>query len=452
MTTRERFIGASAVTGLVFALYLLTLSPSAAMWDAGEYIAAAKSLGIPHQPGNPMFVLIAHVAGMLPVSDSYAVRINFLAALCSALTAGLWFLCAERLLRDRVRDTVARAAASATAALLGGTAFTVWNQSVVMEKVYPLALVGLALVSWLMLQWFETRGRAADRLLVLMVYLIGVTYAIHPAGLLPLGAIGVAVAAHRPATLLRWKLATLAGLAFVFGASSFLVLPIRAAHQPFVNESAVSACEDGRLEVACTVSAETAKRLLGTIRREQYGGNAVLERRAPFSAQVAQYWMYFKWQWFLQSLIAATMLALGVVGLASLWRSRGDGRAADRIGRPAFWYFATLAFTFTLLLIVYLNFRYSAGQNPELGSLVDREPRERDYFYMWTFSLWGLLGGLGVASLDAPRARDGGARAHPAGGQSRRGITRRPVVRARMGRRRPHVPGAERRHHHQWRQ
>ena len=50
------------------------------------------------------------------------------------------------------------------------------------------------------------------------------------------------------------------------------MLPIRAAHQPFVNVSAVSACEDGRLSAGCTFSTETARRLKGTIEREQYGG------------------------------------------------------------------------------------------------------------------------------------------------------------------------------------
>lgn len=408
MTNRERFTAAGAVSALVFALYALTLSPSAAMWDAGEYIAAAKSLGIPHQPGNPMFLLIAHVAGLIPVSPDYAVRINLLAALSSAATAGLWFLCAERLLRDSLPGRWSRIAAAATAALLGATAFTVWNQSVVMEKVYPLALVGLALVSWLMLVWFDATGRRGDRVLVLMVYLMGVTYAIHPAGLLPMAAVGIAVLAQRPGTLLRWKLLALSALAFVFGASSFIVLPIRAAHDPFINESAVSACEEGRIEAACTFSAETARRLVGTIQREQYGGNPIMVRRAPFAAQLQQYWMYFKWQWFrdvdvrfpfVQSIIAATMLVLGILGLASLARPRAESPTPGAESRPFFWYFAPLAFTFTLLLIYYLNFRYSAGQNPELGSMVDREPRERDYFYMWTFSLWGLLAGLGVAAL-----------------------------------------------------
>ena len=399
MTNRERFSAAGAVSLAVFVLYVLTLSPSAAMWDAGEYIAAAKSMGIPHQPGNPMFILIAHVAGLIPVSPDYAVRINLLAALCSAITAGLWFLCAEHLLRGTVEGTWSRIAASATAALLGSTAFTVWNQSVVMEKVYPLALVGLGLVSWLMLLWIDSEGRRADRLLVLMVYLMGLTYAIHPAGLLPMGAVGIAVLVRRPGTITRLPLIGISALAFVFGASSFAVLPIRAAHDPFINESAVSACEDGRIEASCTFSAETARRLVGTIQREQYGGNPVMQRRAPFSAQLAQYWMYFRWQWLrdvngrwpmVQSLVAATMLVLGLFGL---WSLRGERRA------PAFWYFTTLAFTFTLLLIFYLNFRYSAGQSPELANMVEREPRERDYFYMWTFSLWGLLAGLGIAAL-----------------------------------------------------
>src|SRR5690349_10497505 len=49
---REAFLAGAAVLGL----YLLTLSPTTAMWDASEYIAAAYTFGLPHPPGNPMFV------------------------------------------------------------------------------------------------------------------------------------------------------------------------------------------------------------------------------------------------------------------------------------------------------------------------------------------------------------------------------------------------------------
>jgi hypothetical protein len=413
MTTRDRFLGAAGVAGSVFLLYLLTLAPSAAMWDAGEYIAAAKSLGVPHQPGNPLFVLVAHVAGMIPLSPDYATRINILAALASAVTAGLWFLVAERLLRSSIVGTAPRVVASGVAALLGATAFTVWNQSVVMEKVYPLALVGLALTSWLVLLWIDSpEGRRADKLLALVAYLTGLIYAVHPAGLLTAPAVAAAMLARRPGTFLRGKLIAMLVIAFVAGASPFLMIPIRSAHQPYVNVSAVSACEDGKLEAGCTFSGETVKRLVGTIQREQYGGNAVIDRRAPFQAQVQMFWLYFKWQWmrdsegnrpFVQSLVAAGMLMLGAFGLFAL-RGRLLAQTPETDGPPAhpravFWYFAALTATFTVALIYYLNFRYGWSQRPDLGDTVPREPRDRDYFFMWTFSLWGLLAGLGFATL-----------------------------------------------------
>ena len=425
MTNRDRYLAAGAMSAAVMLLYFITLSPSAAMWDAGEYVAAVKSLGIPHQPGNPLFVLIGHVAGMLPLAPSYAVRINLLAAFSGAITAGLWFLCSERLLRTSIEGSRSRLVAAAMAAVLGATAFTVWNQSVVMEKVYPLALVGLALTSWLTLVWLDkVPGRSADKLLVLIAYAIGLGYAIHPAGLLTAPAVACAVFVKRPRTLLRWRFVALLAVALVGGASSFAVIPIRAAYQPYINESAVSACEHGKLELSCTFTAETARRLIGTIQREQYGGNAVAIRRAPFAAQVQMFWLYFKWQWLrdagftmplLQSLVAAIMLVLGVFGLTSLRVRAQDPTNGQAEWAPRFWYFATLTVTFTVALIYYLNFRYGWSQSPGLldafGNPVPREPRDRDYFYMWTFSLWGLLAGVGLSTVAL-----GSARA-PAGGQ-----------------------------------
>ncbi|HWZ58713.1 MAG TPA: DUF2723 domain-containing protein, partial [Gemmatimonadaceae bacterium] len=77
--------GAAAIaSALVFVLYLLTLAPNTAMWDTSEYIAAAYVLGIPHPPGNPFFVLLAHVAGLIPMAPAFATRVNILAAVCSA--------------------------------------------------------------------------------------------------------------------------------------------------------------------------------------------------------------------------------------------------------------------------------------------------------------------------------------------------------------------------------
>src|SRR5688500_5970723 len=101
---RERppYLWAAATALVVFTIYLLTLAPTTAFWDTSEYIAAAKVLGIPHPPGNPLFVLLAHVWGLLPLAAAYAVRINLFAAVTSAAAAGLWFLVAERWLREIV--------------------------------------------------------------------------------------------------------------------------------------------------------------------------------------------------------------------------------------------------------------------------------------------------------------------------------------------------------------
>src|ERR1044071_9914545 len=83
----------------VLILYIATVAPTTAFWDTSEYIAAAKTLGIPDPPGNPLFVILAHVFGLLPLASSYAARINLFAAVTSALSAGLWFLVAERWLQ-----------------------------------------------------------------------------------------------------------------------------------------------------------------------------------------------------------------------------------------------------------------------------------------------------------------------------------------------------------------
>ncbi|HKZ17137.1 MAG TPA: DUF2723 domain-containing protein, partial [Geobacteraceae bacterium] len=42
-----------------FFFYLLTLAPSVTFFDSGEFITAIQSLGSPHSPGYPLFVLFA---------------------------------------------------------------------------------------------------------------------------------------------------------------------------------------------------------------------------------------------------------------------------------------------------------------------------------------------------------------------------------------------------------
>ena len=388
---------AAGLAGLVvFALYVLTLAPTTAMWDASEYITAAYTLGIPHPPGNPLFVLLGRVATLLPFG-SVAVRVNLLAAASSAVAAAIWFLVAERVLAQWFERRWSRLVGASLAALLSATAFTVWNQSVVNEKVYTVSLAFFAIVSWLTVLWCDDPdGRRADRLLVLIAYLIGLGYANHPAGFLVAPAVGVAVLARRPRTVLRWRLVGAALLALVLGLTPFALEPIRAAHHPAMNEGEPTGCT-AAIGFSCTFSKTTVERLMANINREQYGKPDLSVRQAPFSAQLGMWWLYFKWQWLrdvhgdqagLQAALALLFFALGVAGGVVHWRH----------DRPSFWFFGPLVFTVTLVLVYYMNFKYGASQDPDLAG-VEREVRDRDYFYLWSYSAWSVWAALGLAAL-----------------------------------------------------
>src|SRR5438309_12017248 len=119
---RPSYLAAGIVTLIVFVLYLLTLAPSTAMWDTSEYIAAAYTLGLPHPPGNPLFVLVGRVFSILPIAGSIAARVNILAALCSAVSAGMWFLITERVLVGWFPERWQRITGGALAAIIGATA------------------------------------------------------------------------------------------------------------------------------------------------------------------------------------------------------------------------------------------------------------------------------------------------------------------------------------------
>src|SRR5437868_5166388 len=118
---RPSYKAAAVTAAAVLLLYIVTLSPSTAMWDTSEYMAAAYTLGLPHPPGNPFFVLLGRVFAILPIAPNVAMRINLLAAICSAGSAGMWFLVTERVLTGWFAERWQRITGGAVAALLGAT-------------------------------------------------------------------------------------------------------------------------------------------------------------------------------------------------------------------------------------------------------------------------------------------------------------------------------------------
>lgn len=373
---------AATVAGLaIFGVYLATLAPTTAFWDTSEYIAAAKVLGIPHPPGNPLFTLMAHVWGLLPFSSSYAVRINLFAAATSAACAGLWFLVADRWLRNIVTVRWVRLAAAFAGTLVGALSWTVWNQSTVNEKVYTVSMFSIALLAWLTLRWADaTPGPRRDRTLVLMAYLLALTSTNHMMGILAIPLIAVYVLWTDWRALLRPAVIVGAVTAMIVGISiNYIYLPIRAGQYPPINEG----------EPVGFFS----QALSDVLNRVQYGKPSVFVRQTgSFYDQLANYWQYWTWQFArdwtgVKPLFTACFTVLGVTGLWALIRR--DRRA----GIAALALFGTLS----IALVYYLNFRYGFSIFPE--RTLEREVRERDYFFIASFSFFGVLIAVGFGAL-----------------------------------------------------
>jgi Protein O-mannosyl-transferase TMEM260-like len=429
-TTTERppYGLAALTTAVVFTIYALTLAPTTQFWDTSEYIAAAKVLGIPHPPGNPLFVLLANAWGRLPFSDAYAFRINLFAAVTSALASGFLFLVADRWLRPVIPAAKARAAAAFAGVLVGATMFTVWNQSVVNEKVYTVSLLSIALILWLGVHWADAApGWPRDRLMLLIGYLLALTSTNHMMGVLAAAAVAVYVVvtdwreAIRPTMVLfglllalavfggwfpivngpmlervivlgllaaaiayvaarepeafRSPTLYLAVLAVLIGISlNYTFLPLRAAQFPPINEGEPT----------------TWHALWAVLTRQQYQKPPVWVRMAHFPSQLGNYLQYFSWQFgkdLVPSVRNALAAAFGLIGLGGAvvqWRK--DRRAAAAM--------TAMMVTLTLVLIYYLNFRY--GYSYHAGQDLDREVRERDYFFVVSFQLWGVWTALGL--------------------------------------------------------
>jgi hypothetical protein len=370
------------VTGvLVFILYLATLAPTTAFWDTSEYIAAAKVLGIPHPPGNPLFTILAHTFGLLPLAASYAVRINLFAAFTSAAAAGLWFLVAERWLREIVPHRWARYGAAFGGVLVGATSWSVWNQSTVNEKVYTVSLLSIALVMWLVVRWGDDDpGSHRDRWLVLIAYVLALSSTNHLMGLLAVPALVVYVlwtdwrVLTRPSVIVGVIIAALVGISL-----NYIYLPIRAGQYPAINEG----------EPVGFFS----QALSDVLNRVQYGKPPLTDRQASFWGQLANFWQYYSWQYArdwgrFAGVATAIFTALGLSGLWSLWK---NDRRAGAAG-------IALLGTLSLGLVFYMNFKYGFSQYPDQPSL-PREVRERDYFFIGSFSVFGAFVALGLGAL-----------------------------------------------------
>ena len=210
-------LAAAGVGLFAFAVYVSTLAPTVMWYDMGEFAATSATLGIAHNTGYPLLLLIGKAFTFLPVGDT-AYRVNLMSAVFTALTIAIVF----HIIHDLTDDVLA----SAIGALTLAFASTVWANATWATS-YGLNLFFTALVTRLMLTWWRDRD---SRTLALAALAFGLGLCNHRL---------IVLVAPSSALLLvlGWRSLTPRAVAvslaaFAVGLSIYLYLPIRGEMNP----------------------------------------------------------------------------------------------------------------------------------------------------------------------------------------------------------------------------
>ena len=381
-------------------------------------------LGIPHPPGTPLYVALAHVWSQALVGVMGVARaINLLSAVCTAVAgAGTAWLVARRY------ASAAGAWAGVAGAIAAGLMTSVWSNATETE-VYSLAL----LHSVALLATAAMAGEASDgddRWLLLTAYLIALAPAVHLSVLVGAPS-AIVLAARRPEPAqrrARWQVdrvlllggallvsagvgrmdgrIVLAGLAVAsvaalqtrslrktalmailaaLASSALLIILVRARHDPAINQGAPS----------------TLGALADVVARRQYDVAPLFPRSAPIWLQVANVFQYLDWQaamsWGAGIVTSPARVAATIAWIALGWMGM---RAMRRESRELADALIVLFVSGTLGVAAYLNLK--AGSSLGWGILPEGAPheaRERDYFFILGFWSWGCFAGAGAVAL-----------------------------------------------------
>jgi hypothetical protein len=184
---------------VVFAIaaftYLLTIEPTASLWDCGEFIASGFKLEVGHPPGNSVFMILANFFTLFAGGNNSLVAsaVNSLSALASAFTILFLFwtithLARKILIKDEDQFGTGRIIAIMSAGIVGALAFTFSDSfwfSAVEGEVYATSSLFTAAVFWAILKWEDAADeKYADRWIILIAYLMGLSIGVHLLNLL----------------------------------------------------------------------------------------------------------------------------------------------------------------------------------------------------------------------------------------------------------------------------
>ena len=180
-------------------VYCSTIEPTASFWDCPEFITTGYKLEIGHPPGAPFFMLTANLFSQFASDPSEVARmVNTMSALLSATTILFLFwtithLTRKLILKDWADLTLSKLIAIEASGMVGALIYTFSDTfwfSAVEGEVYAYSSAFTAIVFWLILKWEDHADEPhADRWLVLIMYMTGLSIGVHLLNLLCIPAI-----------------------------------------------------------------------------------------------------------------------------------------------------------------------------------------------------------------------------------------------------------------------
>ncbi|MGY0393524.1 protein O-mannosyl-transferase family [Bizionia sp. KMM 8389] len=185
---------------VAFLTFGLTVEPTVSFWDAGEYILTSAKLQVGHPPGAPLFQMFGAFFSMFALEPSQVgFMLNMMSAVASAFTILFMFFTITLLLRKLVGEPEnlnnTQKIAILGSALVGSLAFTFTDSfwfNAVETEVYAMATLIMSVLFWLGLRWERDMDKPrGNRWLVLIAFIIGLSFGVHFMGLLTIPAIGL---------------------------------------------------------------------------------------------------------------------------------------------------------------------------------------------------------------------------------------------------------------------
>ena len=181
--------------------YSLTVEPTVSFWDAGEYILTSSKLQVGHPPGAPLFQMMGAFFSTFTFGNNELIgwMMNMMSAVSSAFTILFMFwtitLLMKKLIVQKSDLSQSQIIAILGSGLVGSLAFaftdSFWFNAVETE-VYAMATLIMSVLFWLGLRWEQDMDKPrGNRWLILIAFVIGLSFGVHFMGLLTIPAIGL---------------------------------------------------------------------------------------------------------------------------------------------------------------------------------------------------------------------------------------------------------------------